>query len=140
MSATVAVVEDDKNWRPFDRPVPEHPNGIGWEDIDPVGAMEIGERLGIDSRSVHVANRRGSMPEPSGNQVNGFDAWEWRTILWWAGETKRLRTPELVAQFEAMFEETPPAAKGTVGKVPSNVTVLVDATPDIPVLPSKESK
>lgn len=138
MSATVTVVSDDKTWRPFDRPVPDRPGGATWEDVDPVGAMEIGDRLGIDSRSVHVANRRGSMPEPSGRQVNGFDAWEWRNILWWAGETKRLRTPELVDQYEAMFGETPPAAKTSVGKVPSNVTVLVDATPDIPVLPSKK--
>ena len=137
MSATVPVVEDDKKWRPFDRPVPDRGDNSTWLDVDPVGAMEIGERLGIDSRSVHVANRRGSMPEPSGNQVNGFDAWEWRTILWWAGETKRLRSPELVAEYEDVFDETPPAAKGSVGKVPSNVTVLLDETPEVPVLPSK---
>ncbi len=125
-------MSDDTNgtWRPFDRPVPPSPTC----DPDPVGALEIGPRLGVQERSVHMMRRRGVLPPPDYDNVNGVRAWEWRTILWWAGETDRLRTPESQAAYVTMFGENPPVPSKSrqVG-----VVVLEDDDPGLPVLPSK---
>lgn len=59
---------------------------------EPVGVLEIAERLGVQDRSVHMMKRRERLPRPDYAQINGSAAWDWRTILWWAGETGRLRT------------------------------------------------
>ena len=73
---------------------------------DPVGTQEIAERLGLESRSVHMIRHRGQLPAPD-YTVNGLRAWEWRKILWWAGETDRLRTPRLLSEYESVFGHRP---------------------------------
>jgi hypothetical protein len=126
-------VSDDiiSTWRSFDRPIPPAPGC----DPDPVGALEIAKRLGVQDRSVHMMRRRGVLPEPDYDNVNGIRAWEWRTILWWAGETDRLRTPEAMKAYQDMFGEKPPIVNRE--RVVKGVTTLPDDTPDIPALPSK---
>lgn len=81
---------------------------------DPVGAKEIGARLGVNTRTVHMWKHRDLMPAPDLPRINGNDAWEWATVLRWAGITGRLRTRELAAQYETAFGEppTPPRAGG----------------------------
>ena len=39
---------------------------------------------------------------------NGLRAWEWRKILWWAGETDRLRSPRLLDEYKSVFGHRPP--------------------------------
>lgn len=70
---------------------------------DPVGALEVAERLGVKSRSIHMMHRRGVLPERDYESVNGSGAWEWRTILWWAGETNRLRAQQLIQAYLENF-------------------------------------
>lgn len=118
-------------WRPMDRPVPKTRTC----EPDPVGILEIAERLGVKDRSVHMMRRRGVLPEPDYGNVNGARAWEWRTVLWWAGEAGRLYSDGLVDQYEAMFGDNPPIADRT--RVPKNVTKLRDDTPDVPAVPSR---
>jgi len=88
----------------FIEPVPTFD---GCED-DPVGVIEIAERLGVQDRSVHMMRRRGVIPAPHYDQINGSRAWEWRTVLWWAGETGRLRNRKLVAEYRKTFGLEPP--------------------------------
>lgn len=119
-------------FRPFDRPVPK-PRKT--EPEDPVGAAEVGDRLGYERRSVHMMLRRGNLPEPDYESINGIRAWKWRTILWWAGETGRLRTGDALEQYQEMFDDHPPAQPWT--RVVDGVTILADETPDIPKVPSR---
>ena len=86
----------------FSVPVPEI------DGTEPVGVAEIAERLGVKDRSVHMWKRRERLPPPDYDSVNGCSAWEWTTILWWAGETDRLRTPQLVKEFRKTFKVDPP--------------------------------
>lgn len=72
-------------------------------DTDPVGVLEIASRLGVLDRSVHMMLRRDRLPAPDYDSVNGSRAWEWRTILWWAGETRRLRSEALCIEYRAVF-------------------------------------
>jgi hypothetical protein len=83
------------------------PTPDGCED-DPVGVIEIAERLGVQDRSVHMMRRRGVLPAPHYDQINGSRAWEWRTVLWWAGETGRLRSRKLKAEYRSTFDLEPP--------------------------------
>lgn len=70
---------------------------------DPVGIIEIAERLDYPVRTVHQWNFREVLPPPDYDSVNGGQAWHWRTILRWAGESGRLdRRPALVAEFDAL--------------------------------------
>lgn len=101
---------------------------------DPVGALEMAERLDIQDRSIHMIRRRGQLPAPDYEMVNGSRAWEWSTILWWAGETSRLRTPELQAAYRDMFGVSPPDLDRT--RVAPGVTQRVDDDPTTPTIPS----
>lgn len=79
----------------------------------PVGATEIAERLDVAHYTVHTWLRRGVMPEPEYPSVNGSRAWEWSSILRWAGRTGRIRTAELGVQYGEMFGEDPaPVRRG----------------------------
>lgn len=79
----------------------------------PVGTAEIAELLGVAPRTVHQWKQRGVLPPPDHRSVNGSPAWEWARILLWAGETGRLRTPELEAAYTAMTNRAPPAVKAS---------------------------
>ena len=92
-----------EKYRDFDVPIPVV------KGPDPVGVLEIAGRLGIKDRSVHMIRRRGQLPPPN-YTTNGSRAWEWRTILWWAGETKRLRSSALLQDYETTFGRTPSLA------------------------------
>lgn len=122
-----------RTYREFDEAVPELPAGFG-DCGDPVGALEISQRLGVQDRSVHMIGRRGQMPKPDYEQINGSRAWEWSTILWWAGETDRLRTPDLVDQYRTMFGVEPPDR--SAARTPPGVVAHGDLTPDTPAVPS----
>lgn len=78
---------------------------------DPVGVVEIAERLGVKDRSVHMWKRRDRLPPLDYPSVNGTGAWEWRTILWWAGETGRLYTGSSAEAFTDEFGATPNGVK-----------------------------
>lgn len=54
---------------------------------DPVGVLEIAQRLGVRDRTVHMWLYRGIVPDPDYSSVNGSRAWEWATVLEWAGRT-----------------------------------------------------
>lgn len=107
MSTTTMTKPD--NYRDFDVPIPDL-SEIG-ECGDPVGVLEMADRLHMKDRSIHMVRRRGQLPRPDYETVNGSRAWEWSTILWWAGETDRLRTPELRQQYRETFGVDPPSGK-----------------------------
>lgn len=122
----------ERTYRDFDEVKPDvHDCG------DPVGALEISERLRLQDRTIHMIGRRGQMPKPDYEQINGSRAWEWSTILWWAGETDRLRTPALVDQYRTMFGVEPP--DNSAPRTPPGVVVHGDPTPDTPAVPSMAS-
>lgn len=115
-------------YRDFTVPMPRAVCG------DPVGALEIAGRLDIQDRSIHMIRRRGQLPRPDYDNVNGSRAWEWATILWWAGETGRLRTDLLVAAYRKMFAVAPPDLTG--GRSVGGTRQLVDDD-DRPKVPSR---
>ena len=119
-------------YREFTEPIPDL-SEIG-ECGDPVGVLEMATRLGIQDRSVHMIRRRGQLPRPDYEQVNGSRAWEWSTILWWAGETDRLRTPALVQDYVDTFGIQPPAT--TNHRMPPGVHHHGDEHPGVPSVPS----
>ncbi len=107
MSTTMTTPQPRSDtYRDFDVPIPDL-SDIG-ECGDPVGVLEMAERLGMKDRSIHMVRRRGQLPKPDYETVNGSRAWEWSTILWWAGETDRLRTQTLRDEYTATFGVTPP--------------------------------
>ena len=55
---------------------------------DPVGVLEISERLGVKQRTVSMWKYRELLPEPRWT-VSGMPAWEWRDIERWARKTDR---------------------------------------------------
>lgn len=118
-----------ETYRPFDEAIPNEEF-----ECDPVGKLELAERLGVAARSVHMMFHRGSLPEPDWEQINGYRAWNWATILWWAGETGRLRTPELVAQYREMFGMTEPDLEA--GRKVGGHWHRKDPHPDKPKVPS----
>jgi len=117
-------------YREFTEPIPDL-SEIG-ECGDPVGVLEMAKRLGIQDRSVHMIRRRGQLPRPDYEQVNGSRAWEWSTILWWAGETDRLRKPSLVQEYIDMFGIQPPSNH----RVPAGVHQHGDPHDGVPQVPS----
>jgi len=117
-----------RTYREFDEAPPEMDG-----ECDPVGVQEISQRLGVQDRSVHMIARRGQMPKPDYEQINGSRAWEWSTILWWAGETNRLRTDDLRRQYKKMFGVMPPDRSQPR---PPGVVVHEDPTPSTPAVPS----
>ena len=56
---------------------------------EPVGGMEIADRLGVQRRTVAVWKQRRLLP-PGRWTVSGEDAWDWDTIREWAERTGRL--------------------------------------------------
>lgn len=61
---------------------------MAWDD--PVGAVEIAERLAVRRATVDQWRQRGIFPEPQG-VVGGRPAWDWPVVEAWARETGRLR-------------------------------------------------
>lgn len=97
-------------------------------DADPVGVIEIADRLNVEARSVHMALRRERLPAPDHDSINGARAWEWRNIMWWAGETGRLRTPKLVSEYVDLFDAAPPFPD-RVGRPPARPIPPANAKP-----------
>jgi predicted DNA-binding transcriptional regulator AlpA len=58
--------------------------------VEPVGALEIAGRLGVERETVVRWRKRGLLPEPRWT-VSGNPAWEWRDVERWAERTGRLR-------------------------------------------------
>jgi hypothetical protein len=58
-------------------------------NCDPVGTVEIAERLGVTRRTVETWRYRQLLPEARWT-VGGGPAWQWRDIERWARETGRL--------------------------------------------------
>lgn len=129
--ATVTPMSPAETYRPFLVPLPKSAEPCG----DPVGVQEIAERLGLESRSVHMIGRRGQLPEPDFT-TNGFRAWEWRKILWWAGETERLRNDDLRAQYADAFGHAPLDRSANGKTPPGGILRRIDPTPDLPSMPS----
>lgn len=70
---------------------------------EPVGVLEVAARLGVKDRTVHQWLNRGLMPPDDFGVVNGSRAWNWPTILGWAGVSGRLHGNPLRAEFVAVF-------------------------------------
>jgi hypothetical protein len=87
---------------------------------DPVGVLEIAERLGVSLRTAHIWLYRAAeyesmvpIPQPEYEQVNGSRAWEWHTILRWAGLTGHIHYGPSVDEYTRLFGEDPvPPRKG----------------------------
>lgn len=62
-------------------------DGVTWQQ--PVGAVEIAERLGVDRRTVDQWRQRGLFIDPKG-EVGGRPAWDWPDVEAWARATGRL--------------------------------------------------
>lgn len=58
---------------------------------EPVGLLEIAERLGVRAQTARNWRTRGVLPAPAW-VVSGMPAWEWTTIEEWARSTGRLST------------------------------------------------
>jgi len=117
----------------FREPVPSSPDEC---EADPVGVIEIAQRLGVLDRSVHKMIQRGRLPEPDYDSVNGSRAWDWRTILWWAGETRRLNGEALRNEYRRTFRVEPPVARKRSRNMPGTVE-RPDAHPGKPRVPSR---
>ena len=137
MTHTV-IQSDDMTSAPtyyeFRQPLPELPDGVC--ETDPVGVIEIAERLGVLDRSVHKMIQRGRLPEPDHDSVNGSRAWNWRTVLWWAGETRRLNDEPLRDEYRRTFRMEPPVPRKRSRNVPGT-TVRPDPMPDKPSIPTR---
>lgn len=56
-------------------------------EVEPVGLVEIADRLGVPRGQLDVMRHRGQMPEPRWT-VGGRPAWDWSTIEgWWAARS-----------------------------------------------------
>jgi hypothetical protein len=82
---------------------------------DPVGGIELAERLHIRPETVHRWWQRSLLPEPDYPSVNGVRAWEWATILRWAGETGRIRPEDPLSTDFAILTGERPAKYDTRG-------------------------
>lgn len=79
---------------------------------DPVGVVELAERLGVAARTVRMWRERSAstpvpMPEPTYANVNGSPAWEWLVVLRWAGVTGHLAYLPAIDAYEEAFDEAP---------------------------------
>ena len=59
---------------------------------EPVGAIEIADRLGVKPATVYQWRYLGRLPEPDW-VVGGRPSWKWSTIERWAIDTGRLAKP-----------------------------------------------
>lgn len=116
----------------FREPIPTPADGAF--PSDPVGVIEIAERLGVLDRSVHKMIQRGRLPAPDYDTVNGSRAWEWRTVLWWAGETRRLNRETMRDEYRRTFRVEPPVPRK---RTPKGATVRPDPSPSMPSMPSR---
>ena len=57
--------------------------------IDPVGLIEIAERLGVLPQTAAMWRYRRLLPDPAWT-ISGSPAWDWPTITKWARQTGRL--------------------------------------------------
>lgn len=57
--------------------------------VDPVGAVEIADRLGVDRATVDKWRQRHPSFPPPDATVGGRPAWSWATIRDWAVRTGR---------------------------------------------------
>lgn len=58
-------------------------------ECEPVGTLDIADRLGVKKETVAMWRYRGLMPEPQWS-VSKQPAWNWPDIEQWAKETGRL--------------------------------------------------
>lgn len=59
------------------------------KEYEPVGTVEIADRLGVSRKAVDAWRARGlDFPEPRG-LVGGRPAWHWPDVLRWATTTGR---------------------------------------------------
>jgi hypothetical protein len=95
---------------------------------DPVGIIELSERLGVKLPTGHTWRNRGILPPPDYTSINGSRAWEWHTILKWAGETGHIMSDQAAFQYKATFGIDPqpggvpgvkPAKKAAAAKAPA---------------------
>lgn len=77
---------------------------------DPVGVPELADRLGVRARTPHVWLQRELMP-PAEYTVSGNKAWNWSTILRWAGLTGRIHSPAAIDEYRKHFGEEPRAPR-----------------------------
>lgn len=80
-------------------------------NADPVGVLEIAQRLGVRDRTVHMWLYRQIVPEPDYESVNGCRAWEWSTVLEWAGETGHVYADQAKAEYQTRFGKEPAVGK-----------------------------
>ena len=131
VGVTHNVLRSDGMAYQFIEPVPD----AAEDTCEPVGVLEIADRLGVQDRSVHMMIRRDRLPAADFDSINGSRAWNWRTILWWAGETGRLRTRKLVNEYRRTFDLEPPIVVN--GKHPNGVIERPDPRPTKPKVPAK---
>jgi hypothetical protein len=62
----------------------------GMESCEPVGAVEIADRLGVKRGTVDQWRQRKLMPDPRWS-VGGRPAWNWPDVEAWARDTGRAR-------------------------------------------------
>jgi predicted DNA-binding transcriptional regulator AlpA len=63
---------------------------VGLNASDLVGAAEIGQRLGVDRRTVHLwRQRHADFPQPVAELKQAL-VWSWPDVAAWAKETGRL--------------------------------------------------
>lgn len=99
----------------------------------PVGVIEIAKMLGVQDRTVHQWLRRRLLPEADFGVVNGSRVWKRATILKWAGETGRLRSDDLQAEYRRRFRKNPqPVRNG--GRLP------VPPPPRVPAAKKKRTE
>lgn len=60
--------------------------------VEPVGELEIGQRLGVRAQTVAQWHYRGQLPLPRWT-VSGRPAWNWPDIERWARRTGKLAAP-----------------------------------------------
>ena len=78
---------------------------------EPVGLKEMAERLGVAQGTAWQWKKRGVLPEPDFPSVHGRAAWNWPTILKWAGRRGSIHCEEGVKAFVDMFDDLPHYAR-----------------------------
>lgn len=61
-------------------------------ECDPVGLVDIAERLGVTSGTARMWSQRNVLPEPRW-RISGRPAWNWAEVWQWAQETGRTEPP-----------------------------------------------
>lgn len=90
--------------------MPDERDGAGYHadmQSEPVGVPEIVTRLGVERDTGYKWKSRGVLPPPDYGEVNGLPAWKWTTILRWAGDSGRLKTDALRAEYRTKFKRDP---------------------------------